>query len=139
MVTAELKNYRQSPRKVRLVVDAVRGKDIEKALTTLTFMPKKSAVAVKKLVQSAVANATHNFKLSPETLFVKEITVDRGPIFKRWRARARGRASSIHKHTSHIKVVLDTRVKTEKAVETKEVTKTDKVEKAEKVDNKDKK
>jgi large subunit ribosomal protein L22 len=106
MVTAELKNYRQSPRKVRLVVDAVRGKQVNAALTTLTFMPKKASKAVKKLVESAIANASHNFNLNPETLFVKEITVDQGPILKRWRARARGRAASIHKHTSHIKVVL---------------------------------
>lgn len=107
MVKAELKNYRQSPRKVRLVVDAVRGKKVGNALTTLAFMPKRAATPVKKLIESAVANASHNFNLKAEDLFVKEITVDGGPIIKRWRARARGRASSIHKHTSHIKVVLD--------------------------------
>jgi large subunit ribosomal protein L22 len=107
MVTAELKNYRQSPRKVRLVVDAVRGKEIAGAMTTLTFMPKKASLAVKKLIESAVANAKHNHDLKAEDLFIKEIFVDQGPILKRWRARARGRASSIHKHTSHIRVVLD--------------------------------
>jgi large subunit ribosomal protein L22 len=106
MVTAELKNYRQSPRKVRLVVDAVRGKDVNAALTALTFMPKKASLAVKKLLESAVANASHNFNLKSDNLIVKEITVDQGPIIKRWRARARGTAASIHKHTSHIKVVL---------------------------------
>ena len=107
MVTAELKNYRQSPRKVRLVVDAVRGKQVDAAITTLTFMPKKASSAIKKLVESAVANAKHNHDLKSQDLFIKEITVDQGPILKRWRARARGRASSIHKHTSHVKVVLD--------------------------------
>jgi large subunit ribosomal protein L22 len=106
MVTAELKNYRQAPRKVRLVVDSVRGKNVETALTTLTFMSKKASLVVKKLIESAVANASHNFNLKSDNLFVKEITVDQGPIIKRWRARARGRAASIHKHTSHIKVVL---------------------------------
>ena len=69
-------------------------------------MPKKASLAVKKLIESATANATHNFDLKKENLFVKEITVDQGPILKRWRARARGRAASIHKHTSHVKVVL---------------------------------
>jgi large subunit ribosomal protein L22 len=107
MVKAELKNYRQSPRKVRLVVDAIRGKKVEDALMTLTFMPKRAATPVKKLVESAIANASHNFNLKADNLFIKTITVDGGPILKRWRARARGRASSIHKHTSHIKLTLD--------------------------------
>ena len=107
MVKAELKNYRQSPRKVRLVVDAVRGKKVEDALMSLTFMSKRAAAPIKKLVESAVANASHNFNLKADTLYIKEITVDGGPILKRFRARARGRASSIHKHTSHVKLVLD--------------------------------
>lgn len=115
MVTAELKNYRQAPRKVRLVVDAVRGKNVDNAITTLTFIPKRASLAVKKLIESAIANATHNFDLKKENLFVKEITVDQGPIIKRWRARARGRAASIHKHTSHIKVVLAERETAPKA------------------------
>ena len=106
MVKAELKNYRQSPRKVRLVVDAVRGKKLNDALLALTFMPKKASLAVKKLIESAKANASHNFNLKSEDLFVKEISVDQGTIIKRWMPRARGSASSIHKHTSHIKVVL---------------------------------
>jgi large subunit ribosomal protein L22 len=110
MVKAELKNYRQSPRKVRLIVDAVRGKNVNDAMTTLTFMTKRGALPVQKLLQSAMANASHNFNLKPENLFIKEITVDGGPILKRWRARARGRASSIHKHTSHIKLVLAEKV-----------------------------
>ena len=61
MVNAELKNYRQSPRKVRLVVDAIRGKNIANALTTLTFMSKRAAEPVQKLLKSAIANAAHNF------------------------------------------------------------------------------
>ena len=106
MVTAELKNYRQSPRKVRLVADAIRGKKIDDAMTTLTFMTKRAALPVQKLLQSAVANASHNFNLKSEDLFIKEITVDGGSILKRWRARARGRAFPIHKHTSHVRIVL---------------------------------
>jgi large subunit ribosomal protein L22 len=110
MVTAELKNYRQSPRKVRLVVDAIRGKQVDSALTILTFMPKKAALPVKKLVESAIANAKHNYNLATDNLFIKEIRVDGGSILKRWRARARGRAASIHKHNSHIKIVLAEKV-----------------------------
>ncbi len=106
MVKAELKNYRQSPRKVRLVVDAIRGKDVTNAVTTLTFMSKRAASPIEKLLKSAIANASHNFNLKEDILFVKEITVDSGPILKRSMARARGRAFPIHKHTSHIKIVL---------------------------------
>jgi large subunit ribosomal protein L22 len=133
MVKAELNNYRQSPRKVRLIVDAIRGKNVNDAITTLTFMVKRGALPVQKLLESAMANATHNFNLKTDNLFIKEITVDQGPILKRWRARARGRASSIHKHTSHIKLVLAEKdvektvksVKTEKTAK-KEVTKDNK-------------
>ncbi len=114
MVTAELKNYRQSPRKVRLVTNAIKGKKLEDAMLSLTFMPKKAALPIQKLLKSAAANATHNFNLKTEDLFIKEITVDGGPIMKRSMARARGRAFPIHKHTSHVKVVL-----TEKAVNEK--------------------
>jgi large subunit ribosomal protein L22 len=69
-------------------------------------MPKKASLAVKKLIESAVANASHNFSLKSDNLFVKEIRVDQGPIMKRSMARARGSSAPIHKHTSHIKVVL---------------------------------
>lgn len=83
MVTAELKNYRQSPRKVRLVVAAIQGKNIANALTALTFMSKRAAEPVQKLLESAIANAQHNFNLNKDTLFVKEATVNSGPILKR--------------------------------------------------------
>lgn len=106
MVKAELKNHRQSPRKVRIVADSIRGKSIEQAINILTFTSKKASLPLRKLLDSAISNATHNFNLKTEYLFVKEITVDGGPIIKRWRARARGRAFPIHKHTSHVKVVL---------------------------------
>ncbi len=108
MVTAELNNYRQSPRKVRLVVNAIRGKKVSVALTTLSFVPKRAAGPIQKLLESAVANATHNFKLSPENLYVKEITVGPGGTMKRWMPKWRGTAHPIRKRTSHIRVTLAT-------------------------------
>ena len=109
MVTAELNNYRQSPRKVRLVADTVRGKKVSVALTTLSFVPKRAADPVKKLIESAVANAKHNFKLNPEDLYIKSIVVDPGLVMKRWMPKWRGTAHPIRKRTSHVKVVLATR------------------------------
>lgn len=103
---AYLKNYRQSPRKVRLVADAVRGKGVTAALTQLEFMPKRAADAVAKLIASATANAQHNFSVSPETLMIKEIRVDEGVTLKRMRPRSRGMATRINKRTSNIMVAL---------------------------------
>jgi large subunit ribosomal protein L22 len=106
MVNASLKNYRQSPRKVRLVVDAIRGKGVTEALNILTFTVKRSSDPVKKLLNSAIANAKHNHGLDEENLFVKEIRVDEGITMKRYRARARGSAAPIRKRTSHVNIVL---------------------------------
>lgn len=103
---AYLKNYRQSPRKVRLVADAVRGKKVDVALTQLEFMPKRAAEAVAKLIASASANAEHNFKVSPDSLIIKEIRVDQGVTLKRIRPRARGMATRINKRTSNVMVAL---------------------------------
>jgi large subunit ribosomal protein L22 len=102
---AILKNYRQSPRKVRLVADAVRGKKVADAITTLRFMPKKAAEPVKKLIESAFANAK-NSSVATESLIVKEISVNEGPTLKRTMPRARGSANLIRKRTSLISVVL---------------------------------
>ncbi len=116
-IKAELKNYRQSSRKVRLVADLVRGKKVEKALAELNFLNKKASLVVKKLVNSAVANAKHNFNLEKDVLIVDEIRVDEGPTLKRWRAGARGRAFPIKKRTSRVLLVLSDGkedVKTEK-------------------------
>ena len=107
MVTAELKNYRQSARKVRIVADSVRGKEVLKAIDLLAFTIKRSADPLKKLLESAVANAEHNHGLKAENLFVKEIRVDEGITLHRFRAGARGRAAPIRKRTCRIKVVLD--------------------------------
>lgn len=103
---AHLRYLRIAPRKVRLVADSIRGKSIREAELVLKFMAKKSAGSVSKLLQSAIANAKHNFNLEKESLFVKNITVDKGPVQKRFMPRARGSASSIHKHSSHITITL---------------------------------
>lgn len=102
---AELNNYRQSPRKVRLVADLVRGKKVEEALTNLSFIPKRSALPLQKLLSSALANAK-NLSLPVENLIVKKITVDTGAILYRRRPRSRGMANPIRKRTSHVSVVL---------------------------------
>jgi large subunit ribosomal protein L22 len=109
MVTAELKNYRQSPRKVRLIADIVRGKDVQEALDTLVLTIKRASDPIAKLINSAVANAEHNHGLKKADLFIKNITVDDGITLHRWRARARGRAAPIRKRTCIVKVVLDTK------------------------------
>lgn len=105
---AILKTYRQSPRKVRLVADAVRGKRVPEALTLLSFLEKRAAAPIKKLLQSAVANARQNFGADPDTLSVQEITVNKGAVLKRWMPRARGKAAAIKKRTSHITIELGT-------------------------------
>ncbi len=98
-----------SPRKVRLVVNTVRGLTVADAETRLTFLPKLAAKPVLKLLRSAVANAEHNFKLDKKDLYVRHITADGGPTLKRWRARAFGRAAPIRKRTTHITLILATR------------------------------
>ncbi len=107
---AYLKNYRMSPRKVRLVGDAVKGKDIAKADVVLSFMPKKAARTIQTLIRSAVSNAVNNDGKQSELLIVKNIEVNQGVTLKRWRARARGSASAINKRTSNISVTLAEKV-----------------------------
>ena len=105
---AHLRYLRIAPRKVRLVARSIRGKSAKEAETVLKFLAKKSAEPMLKLLRSAIANAKHNFNISQEKLFIKNITVDKGPILKRSMPRARGSASPIHKHTSHITITLNT-------------------------------
>ena len=100
---------RVSPRKARLVVDTIRGKSASEASTLLRFTPKGAAEAVSKVLDSAVANAEHNLKVKPETLYVSAAFVDEGPTLKRIRPRAQGRAFRIRKRTSHITVVVKQR------------------------------
>jgi large subunit ribosomal protein L22 len=106
---AVAKYIRISPQKARLVADAVRGKDVENAITTLRFMPKKAAGILRKVLESAVANAEQTETIDVDTLYVKEIQINGGPMLKRFRPRAMGRAGKILKRTSHITVVVDER------------------------------
>ena len=101
------RNIRISPQKARLVADLVRGNDVESAINTLRFMPKKAARIIRKLIESAVANANQNEAIDVDTLYVKKVFVDGGPMLKRIRPRAMGRATRILKRSSHITVVLD--------------------------------
>ena len=104
---ASAKNVRISPRKVRMVVDSVRGKSVSQAMSILMFTRKKAAQPVQKLLRSAVANASENNGISEvDDLFIDHITVDEGPTLKRYMPRARGRATPIHKRTSHIQIIL---------------------------------
>ncbi|MDO8584314.1 MAG: 50S ribosomal protein L22 [bacterium] len=105
-VHASLRSLRMSPRKVRLVIDAVRGMRVEQAIIRLQFLKKDAALPVLKLLQSAIANADHNFHIAKETLFVKTITADGGPTLKRFRPRAFGRGAPIKKRTTHINLIL---------------------------------
>jgi large subunit ribosomal protein L22 len=104
---AKLRNVRLSPRKARLVVDMVRGKGIQEAMNLLQFSPQKTAPILSKLLKSAVANAEQKGVSDVDSLFVKTVMVDQGPVLRRFIPRAQGRASRIRKPTSHITVVLD--------------------------------
>ena len=107
-VKAILRYLRIAPRKVRLVADLIRGKDVPRAQIILRYTKKKSAPVILKLLNQAIANAKHNFQIEEiDSLYIKKITVDEGPKLKRWRPRARGRAFMIQKKTSHITLVLD--------------------------------
>lgn len=110
--TAQLNDYRQSPRKVRLVTDAIRGKRVVQAKNILGFTVKRATGPLQKLLSSAIANAKDQ-RLDEAALFVKSITVDSGKILYRRRPVARGAAHPIHKRTSHIKIVLAEKLKTE--------------------------
>jgi large subunit ribosomal protein L22 len=103
---ANLKNYGQSPRKVRLVADLVRGKKVSQALLELNYLPKRATEVISKLINSAAANAENNFKVSVDNLIVKEISVDQGVTLKRYRPRARGVAKRINKRTSNVALTL---------------------------------
>ena len=101
-------NYvRISPQKARLVADTVRGMNVDKAITALRFMPKKGAEILRKIIESAVANASQDDQIDIDNLYIKKLTVDDGPSLKRIRPRAMGRATRIIKRTSHITVILE--------------------------------
>ena len=103
---AYLKHIRIAPRKVKIVCDLIRGKDVKNAAAILMTTPKAASEPMAKLLKSAVANAENNHEMNPEKLFVKSVFVCHGPIMKRVRPRAQGRAFRINKRTSHITMVL---------------------------------
>lgn len=104
---ATAKYLRISPYKARPVIELIRGKDVQEALNILEFTPKKAARLIKKVLESAIANAEHNYNMDPDRLYVKRAYVDEGPRLKRIWPRAWGRASRILKRTSHITVVVE--------------------------------
>lgn len=105
-VIAKLRYLRVTPRKVRLVIDTVRGKSVIEADAMLSVIPKHASLPLRKLIASAVANAEHNFQLKKEDLIIKSIVADEGPKLKRFRPRAFGRAADILKRSSHVTVIL---------------------------------
>ena len=103
---ATAKYVRIAPRKVRVVMDLIRGKNVQDAFAILKFTPKVGAEAIEKVLKSAVANAENNFDMNEDNLYVSEAYVDQGPTLKRIHPRARGQAFKILKRTSHITVVV---------------------------------
>lgn len=106
-VKAHARHIRMSPRKVRLVIDLIRGARVEKAQTQLRFANKAAAEPVLKLLNSAIANAVNNFQLNKDDLKIVSIMANEGPILDRWHPRAHGRAMPIRKRSTHISIILE--------------------------------
>ena len=106
---AHVKHIRISPRKARLIVDQVRGRDLEEALAILRLTPHAASPVLTKLIESAAANAVNNLEMNRDTLYIAEIFANPGPTLKRFRPKARGSATQILRRTSHFSVVLDER------------------------------
>ena len=104
---ASAKYVRVSPRKVQIVIDLIRGKQVDDALAILMYTPKAASPVVEKLLISAIANAENNLEMDRQSLFVAEVFANQGPTLKRFWSRSHGRADLIKKHTSHITIVLD--------------------------------
>lgn len=100
---------RMSPRKARLVTEMIRGKGVDEALAVLRFSPQKASRVVEKVLRSAIANATHNLELDEDSLVVARAYVDQGPVLKRWKPRARGRADMRRRPLAHVTVVVRSR------------------------------
>jgi large subunit ribosomal protein L22 len=107
MAHAVLRRFRESPRKVRMVADMIRGRQVADAMAILNFQQRKAAKMLSKVLGSAVANATTNEKADPDALAVTEISVNPGPIEKRWLSRSMGRANRINRRTSNVTIVVD--------------------------------
>lgn len=105
-IKASLKHIRMSPKKIRLVVDVIRGMETGKALDQLKFANKRAVGPIEKLIKSGIANAINNFELDENNLYIREIRVDEGVTLKRWMPRAYGRATPIRKRSSHIILTL---------------------------------
>ncbi len=110
LIRSETKYIRTSPRKLRLIADAVRNLKPSQAVEQLQFINKRAAKVLRKTIKSAIANAVNNSKLKEEDLTFKEIKINEGPTYKRWQAASRGRAHRILKRTSHIIVILQAKV-----------------------------
>lgn len=110
-VTAQLNGLRIAPRKVRALVGLIRKKDVDAAIDQLRHFARRSGPALVKLIESAVANAENNFKLTRDQLYIREMTVDEGVKLKRFMPKGFGRAGEIQKKTSRVCVVLDTKLK----------------------------
>ncbi len=104
---AHARFVRIAPRKVRMVMDLIRGKELEEALAILKFTPKSASKVIEKLLLSAAANAQNNNDMDRDSLYVAKCYADQGPTLKRYRPRAQGRAAMIRKKTSHITVILE--------------------------------
>jgi large subunit ribosomal protein L22 len=104
---AKLKYARISPQKARLVADQIRGLPVDSAINILAFSNKKAAQIIKKVLDSAIANAEHNDAADVDELIVQQIMIDEGPVMKRFRPRARGRANKIFKRMSHVTVAVE--------------------------------
>jgi len=107
VVKAKSKYLRQSPYKVRLVLNLIRGLEVKEALDVLTFTKRKAAEEIKQVLESAIANAETNFGLNSSNLYISKAIADEGPTLKRFRPRARGRAGRINKRTSHLIIELE--------------------------------
>jgi large subunit ribosomal protein L22 len=107
MARAILRGFRESPRKVRVVADMIRGRPVAEALTILRLQQRKAAAMLSKVLGSAIANAAENDKADADRLVVRSVAIDGGPVQKRWLSRSMGRANRINKRTSHVTVVVD--------------------------------
>ncbi len=114
-IRATSKYLKISPKKLKLVADLIKGENAVAALNHLKFIPKKASDLILKVLTSAVANAEHDFNLKKENLFIKEILVNPGPMLKRWRARAFGRAGRIRKRTTHLSIILEGKILSDKS------------------------
>jgi len=107
MARATLSRFRESPRKVRMVANMIRGRSVDDAMSILRLQQRKAAKMLSKVLGSAIANATENEKADSDKLVVTKVNVDGGPVQKRWMPRSMGRANRINSRTSHVTIVVD--------------------------------